>query len=134
MNTKLGSNFTVEVQDPCFWQLCDATEPRESRKDGPSKCPSETLVIAAQESQGEQKTDIGHVFCCSSLSYNCRLLPFCCLHGVVACEGKFILCLLGTWRWTPKLAKSHVCITMCIIWKFLLNTVHSVTECSGIRL
>ena len=56
-----------------YWAL------RESRKDGPSKCPSETLDIAASESQGEQKTLIGRY---SSLSYNCRLSLFSCLYGV----------------------------------------------------
>ena len=69
----------------------------ESQKDGPSKCPIKMPLrnsgFCGIKSQAEQKTDIGHLFCCSFLSYNRRLSLFCCLCGVLASESKSIFAL-----------------------------------------
>ena len=53
--------------------LCGTTEPRKSRRDDQAKMPFKNSDIKGKV--GHQ-TDIGHSFCCSSLSCNCSLPIF----------------------------------------------------------
>ena len=51
---------TVQVQDPCFGQLCGTTEPQESQINGPTKCCPETLDndAASEAKENKKLTDI----------------------------------------------------------------------------
>ena len=88
----------------------------------PIKMPLRNSGFCSIRSQGERKTDIGHLFCCTSLSYSRRLSVFCCLCGVLTLESKS---LLRTWRWAPKLV-SFPDPTLCEPMQVVMWSQYSV--------